>query len=254
MTNNLYSLNKLNYATVRNINFYDVLKFKESLPPSGVSAIPCETAFESDISSCEGHWCPTQSTYEFQENVKWMLRNNKAKSKCAKMNLGYPTSMDIHVVWNIRNRDICLHCDDYVYFRKIYMHILTLLELPESEVNKKVKFMIHSEESIESLKTQYPNFTYSFDNAVSLTESICQILTGDIYISTGSSMVIAGAFASKNTPIIFEEERNNLHNENYKQRHIFSDQEAVWMFGGEFTTPFKEVQSRVQAILGYKLK
>ena len=26
------------------------------------------------------------------------------------------------------------------------------------------------------------------------------------------------------------------------------------MYGGEFTTPFKEVQSRVQSILGYKLK
>ena len=94
----------------------------------------------------------------------------------------------------------------------------------------------------------------NFTAVGSLTAAVCRMLTSDILLSTGSSLVIIGAFAPRNSPVIFEEERKQLDNEKFRRTHIFSDEEVVRMFEGEISHPMQELKAMLHSALEYKFK
>jgi hypothetical protein len=235
----------------RRLSFYEAQNLANDIK-SGKSQLPCRSIISSDIQSCSGHWCPTESSYEFVESVKWHLRRNNANETCAKLNFGFKSSHVVNVLWHFRNGDICLHCREVEYVRKIYDGVLQILELTDSDVGNRIEFSLKSSNQLVEYQHAYPRFKYSTES-VPLVETICQMLTSDILISSGSSLIIVGAFFPVRHPVIFEEQRKNLHNENFRQFHILPAFDAVRMFNGEFTIPFIEVKSIVLSTLQEKL-
>lgn len=235
----------------RDILFNEVQSLKNDVQ-SGKTQLQCNTVFHSDIQSCNGRWCPTESTYPFVENVKWELKNNHASEMCIKKNYGFIPSNAINIMWHIRNGDICLHCNDIKYMRKVYGRILQILDFSDSDVGSKVNFFVTASTELTEYENEFPNFNFSTEKTP-LLQTICRILTSDIFINSGSSIVVAGAFSPRGYPLIIEEERKNLHGEIFKQHHIFTENDAVLMVNGDFTSPFPEVKSFVKSTLAKKL-
>lgn len=239
-------------TTTHRISFPEAKILEESIQ-NGTAKVMCNSIYESNIYSCNGQWCPTSIDYNFVENVKWHLRTNQAVQACSTLKYGFfPSSNEINVVWHIRNGDICLHCRDVEYIRKIYLMILSSLDMSENESKRRIQFHIESTDPLPELEQSFPMFLFH-NNQGLFAEHVCRVLTGDIYISTGSSLVILGAFASINRPIIFEEERKNQHNEVFKQRHIFPEKDVIWMFNGVPSKTFNEVKSILKSSLAFKL-
>jgi hypothetical protein len=243
-------------ATIHQITFFEAKLLEESIL-EGVADVQCNSIYESNIYSCNNQWCPTSVEYNFVENVKWHLRANRAVQACSDMKYGFrPNSSMINVVWHIRNGDICLHCHDLEYVRNIYKMLLSTLDVSENESNNQVTFHIESSDPVPELQSQFPTFVFHNGQTVSqssFTKHVCRVLTSDVYISTGSSLVILGAFGAQNRPIIFEEERKNQQNEIFKQRHIFSETDVIWMFNGVPSKPFYEIKSIIKSSLAFKL-
>lgn len=235
----------------RILSFYEIQNLETDIK-SGKSQLPCKTVISSDIQSCSGHWCPTESTFPFFENVKWYLRNNNADDTCAKLNFGFNSPNVINVVWHFRNGDICLHCNEVEYVRKIHHQILKILSFSDSDVGKRIVYSLESSNELVEYQRAYPNFKFNTEKAP-IEETICKMLTSDILISSGSSIIAVAAFFPRDHPIVIEEQRKNLHNENFKQAYIFSATEVIRMCNGEFTMPFMEVKSTILSVLQQKL-
>jgi hypothetical protein len=198
----------------REISFSEVEMLRSEIE-SGKAQIPCNTVFSSNIQSCNGHWCPTESTYPFVDNVKNELRKNHAFEMCSKQKYGFIPSNSINVIWHIRNGDICLHCNEIGYIHKIYNRILQLLDFSDSDIGSRINFFFTSSIHLIEYEQAFPRFHFSTENTP-LLQTVCEILTSDIFISSGSSIVVAGAFFPRGSPLIFEEERKNLHGEIFK--------------------------------------
>jgi len=240
----------ISHAT-RDISFTEVQTLKKDLL-SGKSQLQCNTVLQSDIQSCNGRWCPTESTYPFVDSVKWELRNNHASEMCMNQKNGFTPSDTINVMWHIRNGDICLHCNEVNYIRKIYDRILQLFDFSDFDVGSRINFFFTASNDLPEYKQAFPNFHFSTEKTP-LLQTLCDITSSDIFISSGSSIVVVGAFFPPGHPLIIEEERKNLHREIFKQRHIFTENQALLMFNGDFSLPFSEVKSLVRSTLDKKL-
>ena len=134
-------------------------------------------------------------------------------------------------------RYICTYIPTYIHtYRHIYIHaiihtqtpslslslslLLThtnvhviyeylCLEMTNTNVDKSIKFFIESVGRLEVLQGTFKNITFSKERGP-LLETVCKILTSDIFVSTGSSLAIVLAFLPEASPILFEEVKKEL--------------------------------------------
>jgi hypothetical protein len=248
--------------TFNTYRFEEVLR-KSKAMNSGKEKMPCYSAIESDIGSCEGGWCPlTFPNYKFHEEVLWILRNNTARERCLRKQMGFKGSKShssVNVAWHIRSGDICLHCQSADY----HSHLLDLLS---SAVNgggghwgkrgDGLNVVFESQSPIPDLQAAFPNASFSSNS--SLIASVCTFLTADILVTSGSSMPVVAAFAPPFSPLIFEERRKDNNPQSSAadkwQHHMFTVEEAILMENGRPVLPDEEVMVWVQSVLRLKGK
>ena len=87
----------------------------------------------------------------------------------------------------MRAGDICLHCDDLSYYRRIHLLLNTSLEGFE------YKIIFEAQEKVTFLEQEFPHAQFHIGSK--LVQTVCNFLTADILITAGSSFApMAAAF------------------------------------------------------------
>lgn len=133
----------------------------------------------------------------------------------------------VKIVWHVRTGDICLHCGDESYFDRVHKM------LEESLAGHKYKIFFEAQDQVDFLKVDFPTAQYNIES--SLTETICNFITADILITSGSSLapLVAAIGGMPWKPIIFEEKQKELPPFPPRlKHHYFSNIEAILMDDG----------------------
>lgn len=165
----------------------------------------------------------------------------------------------VNIVWHVRKGDITLHADDEFYFTSILDRLLEAMESRRDKLGKTVILRFISEQNLPNIHKAIPMAEFSHAN--SLEEDVCLMLTSDILLTDGSSMVYVAAFGSSDRPLVIEERRkeNNQHLEGgklmhtpmkgIKQQHIFSENIAILLDNGAPRGSISEINYRIRSYL-----
>ena len=169
---------------------------------NGKQILKCNTAIETDIYSCDGAWCLLKyPEHKFLKEVIWVLRNNTAREKCLQMKTHKQTKKfrTVNIVWHIRTGDLCLRCNDINYYYKLFEIIQKAVGLTTSDIGHRMNLMFESQGSIAHIEKAFPNATFLVK--APLVSSVCNFLTSDIFISSGSSLSTVAAFTPPFSPL-----------------------------------------------------
>ena len=234
---NLLGLNTANNALVpdlrrRTLSYYEAVALHEQVL-NGSVASPCGSMFEVSMYSCKdvrNTNCDARPNYNSLNDVIWDLRRNSAKNECQRLGLSV-SQHAVHVVWHVRTGDICLHCDEAGYYRKIASKLIKL-------VPSRVHFIFEAQsDQIDFLRREDIFKLSLFYTNATLLATVCRFLTTQILITSGSSFpVFVAAFAPPWAPVIIEEERKEAtwDGDRLFTKHFFKHDEAVLMQQGEF--------------------
>jgi hypothetical protein len=204
---------------------------------------PCNTLVQADIYSCGG-WCHLTRPLHSVRATIWTLRNNTARPTCKKWRVEKFGKSDVkRIIWHIRSGDICLRCEDTNYFKSVD----SLLKTALAGYNYSIIF--ESQKAVPTIQALFPQ--YQFNVNTPLYDFVCNFLSADIVITSGSSIVpmLMAAGASPWHPIIFEERIKDLTNvKNRVTFHYFPQEHAILLNHGVPQLPIVNVVTAVNTI------
>jgi hypothetical protein len=112
-----------------------------------------------------------------------------------------------------------------------------------------VTFVSQKNVDFLELLSLFPKSVVLYDN-ISLLETVCTFLTADILITSGSSFApVTAAFGQPFRPIIFEERRKDVfENDSMFDHHYYSSKSAVLLEDGELVSfSIYEVRSLIES-------
>jgi len=149
-----------------------------------------------------------------------------------------------------------LYCDDVKYIKKIQEFVLSILGI-QNEIDKGyVNFFIESQDKIP-IEKSFKDIYFSNNN---LKTVVCNFMTSDIYVGTGSSLTSVLAYSSQNSPIIIEEKRKNIKKSSdgliypLQNSHFFSEGESILLYDGIPILSEIEIHNYVRSVLTAKNK
>jgi hypothetical protein len=174
----------------------------------------------------------------------WTLRNNTARQTCKKWRWGKYGKQDIkRIIWHVRSGDICLRCDDKEYFKSVD----SLLQTALKGWNYTITF--ESQKPVATIQSLFPKYEFNINSP--MYDFVCNFLSADIVITSGSSIVpmLMTAGSVPWHPIIFEERIKDL--TNVKTRvtfHYFPQEHAILLNNGAPQLPVSNVVTAVNTI------
>lgn len=219
------------------ISLSQILALRDAVR-SGVSELPCNVIFVSDIRSCDfegDDWCDNGPTFDAFRNTYKRLRRNNAKRDCLSRGAGFldrgPSGSALNIAWHIRTGDRCLHCNNVTYFTGVYQKLLEVPMLSNSHT-----LAIDSTDPVTWLwkDSLFGNRTIFHTNE-KVVASVCRFITADILVTSGSSFApMIAAFLPPQSPIILEEQRKEVRGRSKVPfaTHFFRESEAVLMDEG----------------------
>mmetsp|Transcript_548 Transcript_548/g.809 ORF Transcript_548/g.809 Transcript_548/m.809 type:complete len:257 (+) Transcript_548:200-970(+) len=243
--------------TIFKLEFKNALDMKSKLL-TGTLQLECNTIIQSHIDSCPGGWCPLTypSHYNFIEQVLPWLQNNTARLKCLKMHKGFKKlynqteSKQVNIVWHVRTGDLSLHTD-ISYFNNILNSLVGIFGI------KLLHLVFESQHPLPSLKATFPRAIFNI--AKNITSTVCNFLTCDVFISSGSTMAAVLAFTQPLHPIIVEEKRKEVNWASFgpqneiRQPHMFPKTMALHVFNNSVGDPSANFSKILRAVMYKKL-
>lgn len=223
------------------------------------TSTPCNTLIISDITSCGMLWCHAVRQFDSLRETVWILRNNSAQRICAEWrknqlymrdaehigrNFDDPTA--VRIVWHVRTGDLCLHCNDTSYFSRVD-HLI------RRAVNGyKFTVTFESQQRVPWLESQFPHYTMRVNS--SLFDTVCDFISSDILITSGSSLapLIAAAGGTPWHPIVFEEMIKDQGLPGTVTHHFFAHDDAILLNNSVPYLPINNIVTAVQSILHEK--
>ena len=144
----------------------------------------------------------------------------KARAYCQTRQLGFvANSITVNVAFHIRMDDRCLHCTVSSYFNRI----LSTVAVTASNVRESMNPIASRRNGVlvrlvGQMETYFVKNYLSASRTSNVTISpnssifahICDIITNDMTILTGSSFAFVALFSDRaNRPLLFEERRKN---------------------------------------------
>ena len=126
-------------------------------------------------------------------------------------------------------------------------------------MGKSVNLRFISERNLSNIQKAIP--MAEFNHANSLEKDVCLMLTSDILLTDGSSLVYVAAFGSVDRPLVIEERRKENHQhleggkllltpmKGIKQQHIFSENMAILLDDGDPRGSTSEINYRIRTFL-----
>lgn len=234
----------------------------------------CNSVIDTQVNFCglgayKFHiWCFfMRPDREWVEEVSWYLRNNTMQLSCKHHNLGFSHyhlhhHQDKHIlniVWHCRGGDETLHVTKEHYLN-IFKLITLCSGLGYEDIGHRLNLVFETQTTqFDFLLEVFPKSILNWNH--SLEETVCNILTSDIFVTSGSSIAAVAAFAPPFSPIIFEVNRKWDMSErggtkSYRNRHAFNERQAVLLEGDQLAAnqTYAEVVSMVRSVLQAKNK
>ena len=183
----------------------------------------CNTVIFSSIYSCPAvylkervpdrhvhHYCPLTYTtecvqhvcnfYDFYTPNLQEIRKSNIRDKCMAAGLSHKKRNEnaIIVVVHVRQGDICLHCNDQEYYKRLHRSIYMVAQ----GWGKNIQYVVEAEKDIRFVP-RLPIAYLGIGRDVLV--AMCSFVTGDILVTAGSSFTDVALFAQPNKPIVFEE-------------------------------------------------
>jgi hypothetical protein len=242
--------------TERAVSYDDAVAAKkheaEGGPPSA-HYLACNTLMTSNIYNCGG-WCHLTRPFVGFVEVGWLLRQTQGQERCRRH---YPDTNAtttagggdaVKVVWHVRTGDICLHCDDAGYYRRVRAVLEQALEGYEYKV------IFEAQEKVPMLEQEFPKAEFRINSK--LVSTVCNFITADVLVTAGSSFApMASMFGGTPwQPIVFEARMKEVPAMKDKRLvyHYYQDNDAVLL---DHDRPLRhplEIVHLVQTILGAK--
>lgn len=217
----------------------------------------CFVMYASDIRSCGADaWCDMRQVFDNFQLTYHKLRNNDARQGCFERGLGFlsraPLPETVQISWHIRTGDVCLHCNDIDYWKRIYSQLLSVPTIAHSHT-----ITFESQFRAEWLEAEpmFANASYSHSNQT-LLASICRFITADVLITTGSSLApFVAAFLPPLAPVVLEERRKEAQNvgESRWAHHFFKPWESFHMEDGQIQMALDNFIMQVDSVLRDRL-
>lgn len=222
---------------------------------------PCHAAVRVRIGTCAGLmpldpkdvWCPNRADYDDIDTSQWLLRGAGARGACHRARLGvarHHHSSLIHAVWHVRTGDMCLYCGNATYFTDVWARITGALGAAAPLL--RLRFETEKPQALDFLRPHFPEASI---NASSIVDAVCDFLTADILLTSGSSFpAMVAAFAPPWTPVVFEERRKEIYLFSDPEvraavrQHFLSAKDAVLMHAGQMALSHDELRGVLRAL------
>lgn len=250
--------------------------------PLLLNELKCDIMLKIDnYDSCNDRWCSYFYSedvekillpilrYQFNNNVinpYDILNNNNLRSHRCSFNKTPLRLNVVNIVWHMRSGDICLQCDNPIYYINIYKKIVEALYISNkiSSSNSIIphhNIVVHEKSfqgKVNMLFKNIPNVTsYNVDR---FKDIICVFINTDILISTGSSAsLVLSYFTPHLKPLLIQDERHQEQIVKYK--YTVSPSEAIRISNGIITNSTNDIRnslilnnviSRVEEYLKYE--
>lgn len=208
--------------------------------------LPCNTMVTSSIYGCGG-WCHLTRDFVGFVEIGWMLRQNQGYERCRRHYADNTTRAEnqLHVVWHVRAGDICLHCDDIDYYRRIHSLLNQTLE------GYDYRLTFEAQERVTVLEQEFPHAEFRI--ASKLVQTVCNFITADVLITAGSSFApMAAMFGGAPwKPIVFESRMKEVPalKEKRVTFHYYKNNDAVLLDDGRPLRHRYEIISLLQSLL-----
>jgi len=146
----------------------------------------------------------------------------------------------VNIVWHVRTGDISLH-NNVMYYNNFFSLLVGIFGIKRRKVKRLLNVVFESQHPIPFLNSSFPHAT--FNVAHNITSTVCNFLTSDVFISSGSSMSAVLAFAKPLHPIILEERRKEINWEHFiaqssiQQPHMFTKEMSLHVVNGTVMDP-----------------
>lgn len=218
---------------------------------NGSIASSCSIVYRSDISSCPdvGSWCDFLPFYNSLSSVIWKLRRKHATQKCFERGLGLrKSSTKVNIVWHARVGDVCLHCDAG-YYTELY----TLLLRASPAISSSHQLIFESQGELPFLHRLNLFENATFNSNSTILETICNFMTSDVLLTSGSSLSpFVAAFSLPWSPIVLEERRKEATRESKMAHHFFNSEQAILLEDGRPLKSEEEFSAILESILGQR--
>lgn len=232
----------------RRITVREVLDIKERIEQSGNRTRYCNSVIFPNSFSCGGRCVYTNMSqalnmtwsHHLLKHVEPELRNNNASEVCKQ---GRP-SKKVNLVWHVRSGDICLKCKNATY----YSSLISMIQHAAGISSKQLQVTFVTQEPVKMLETAFPRA--AFHTGTSMISSVCDIISSDIFVTTGSSLAVVAAFAPQ-PPIILEERRKEAKRTDLgRLHHIFpqDDPHVITMEDGVPTIPLRALREKLKSL------
>jgi hypothetical protein len=213
--------------------------------------MPCNSVYYASIVDNCARWCfMLKSNIDFVTSTMPYMQTNRSKEYCYSNKLGFlSNSSTVNVVLHIRTGDRCYRCGDKAYFQRIISSMKNAISMSNvSSIRSGVTLKVASQGNVDFIRDIEPSVRFS-DNPTILGD-ICDILTSDIVISTGSSFAYVKFFSntSNTRPLLFEERRKNYWDGELMRAHLSTQNSAVLVKNGEILISIEEVARRIRNI------
>lgn len=233
----------------------EVLSLHEKLRDGSI-APSCGVVYTSDIYSCPGHplgsWCDLSPVYDCLKAVVWSLRSTHAREKCFQRKLGFHKfSPKVNIVWHVRVGDVCLHCE-----AGYFIELFALLKGASPAISSSHHLVFESQSELPFLHGLAVFENATFNSNSTIAETICNFLTSDVLITSGSSFsAFIAAFSKPWSPVVFEERRKEAASrESTVAHHFLNPEEAILMEDGRPTLSTEALSLVLESVIGAKMR
>ena len=166
----------------------------------------------------------------------------------------------INILWHVRKGDITLHARNENYYTSVLDRLLDAIGSRREQLGRNVILKFISEGNLSNIQQVIPAAEFNHD-VNSLEDDVCFMLTSDILITDGSSLVYVVTFGSSDSPLIIEERRKENHQhleggkllqtpmKGIKQQHIFTENIAILLDDGNPRESKFEMDYRIKTYI-----